>query len=273
MRRKLSTIEHLIDGNITYVVGLEGHLTPERLRSALTRVQRKHPALRMLISEIDGKLYYEMDAAKDIPLRVVECGPDEHAVEEHAIEEHAGDEDTIDREALAEVTTAFAHDQPQLRVVWLRRAVGQSELLITAQHRICDGMSMLTIVRELLRALHSDDELIPYAPITTHDIIGELDNKSPGDRSVHDRKLWKRKLAAGLVNTLLALVPPSRRPLQNKEIRLEWSASQALSSALRQRCKGEDVSIHAALLMVLSEALSNSLGKDMPDWIECPVDA
>jgi len=251
MKRKLSTIERLIDGNITYVTGIEGHLTLERLRSALARVHRKHPALRMLIREEAGELFYEMDAAKAIPLRVVDGLSDEDCA----------------REYRTEVTTAFPHGQPQLRLVWLQRsskARGEdNELLFTATHRICDGMSMLTLVREVLRALHSDDELVPYAAVTLRDIIGD----------VRDKSLWKRKLAARLVNGLLALVPPSSRPFENKEIYLEWEASRALTSALKQRCKSEDVSIHAALLIVLSEALQSRLGKNGPKWIESPVDA
>ena len=51
MRRKLSAIEHMIDGNIVYFVRLEGSIDPERLRLALGRVQRKHPALRTLLRE------------------------------------------------------------------------------------------------------------------------------------------------------------------------------------------------------------------------------
>ncbi|MCF7221623.1 condensation domain-containing protein [Marilutibacter chinensis] len=269
MRRELSTIEHLIDGNITYVVGLEGPLTPERLRPALARVQRKHPALRMLTGETGRRRFYEMDAAPEIPLRVVDM--DASKAGAHSAGGTAMDE-LRRREIQAEVTTPFADDQPQLRVAWLRPADGagatESELLVTAQHRICDGMSLLTIVRELLQALHSDAELVPYAPITTRDIIGELD--AGGRRG---NGLWKRRLAAGAVNALLALVPPSGRPLEHHEIHLEWSASQMLSSALRQRCRIESVSVHAALLLVLRETLQSVLGRDGPDWIECPVDA
>ena len=44
MRRKLSAIECMIDGNIVYMVRLEGSFQEDRLRSALARVQRKHPA-------------------------------------------------------------------------------------------------------------------------------------------------------------------------------------------------------------------------------------
>lgn len=256
MRRRLSTIEQLIDGNITCVVAIEGAVTPERLRTALAWLQRKHPALRMLIGGAGNRRYYELDAAGAIPLRVVGRGPWASPVDGRRMQE-------ID----AEVTTAFGNGLPPLRVVWLAPADGEpggeSELLVTAPHRVCDGMSMLTIIRELLQALHSDPAPEPYPAITTADIIGSADR----------RGRWKRRLAAMLVNLLIALVPPSRRALRNRELHLEWAAGRALSSSLVQRCRSEGVSIHAALLLVLREALQSALGEDGPDWIECPVDA
>lgn len=247
MRRKLSTIERLIDGNITYVIGVEGGITLERLRWALAQVQRKHPALRMLVSEQGDDIYYEMDAAGEIPLRILE----------------KASESDVRREYLREVETVFRHDQPQLRVVWLRSGSDDNTLLVSTTHRICDGMSVLTIVRELLRGLYSDEALIPYEPITTQDIIGDYT----------DKDLWKRKLFARVINFFFRLLPSTRKPLNNKEVYLDWQTSEAFSEALKQRCKAENVSMHATLLMTLSEALQSKLGKRVPDWIESPMDA
>jgi hypothetical protein len=247
MRRKLSAIEHMIDGNIVYFVRLEGSFDPERLRLALGRVQRKHPALRALIREGRDGLYYEEDCAPEVPLRVL----------------RRMEEEDFRRESQLELTTVFPYDQPQLRAVMLQ-SERESDLLLVTSHRICDGMSMLTIVREVLRALHKDEDLIPYAPITTQDMIG--DYQPP--------QLWKRKLTAGLVNGFTRLIPYSRRAPENKECCLEWSADRTLSDTLKQRCKAEGVSIHAALVVMLDRALFAVLGKKKtPSWIESPMDA
>jgi NRPS condensation-like uncharacterized protein len=150
MSRKLSAIEHLIDGNIVYVVRLEGTVDTERLRYALLSVQRKHPALRSLIREEPDGLYYEEDCAPPVPLHMTMRTEDNQ----------------YRLECQRELTTPFAYDQPQLRAVCLR-AAGETDLLLTTSHRICDGMSMLTIVREVLRLLHADEDLAPYTAITT----------------------------------------------------------------------------------------------------------
>jgi hypothetical protein len=246
-KRKLSTIEHILDGNIVCFVRLEASLDADQLRSALARVQRKHPALRALIREEPDGLSYEADSAAEIPLRIVPRVT----------------EDDYRRECQTELTTDFVFDRPQLRAVWLQSEL-ESDLLLTTSHRICDGMSIITIVREILRCLYNDEELIPYEPITTQDIIGDYQPAQP----------WKRKLAVRLMNGLLRLVPSSRRAPESIEHSLEWRAGRALSEALRQRAKAEGVSVHAVLVVALDRALFAVFGKEkLPKWIDNQMDA
>ena len=245
MRRKLSAIEHMIDGNIVYFVRLEGSIDAAQLSHALSCVQRKHPVLRALIRKQRDGLYYEEDCAPAIPLRIVQ----------------RLEEDQYRRECQSELTILFPYDQPQLRAVCLQ-AERETDLLLTTSHRICDGMSMLTIVREVLRLLHSGEQLIPYPAITAQHMIG--DYRPPKPRM--------RRLRAGVLNGLLGLIPRSRRIPENNEYTLEWCADQAFSGALKQSCKTEGVSIHSVLLVALDQALSKVLEKKSPAWIESPMD-
>jgi GT2 family glycosyltransferase len=246
MRRKLSHIEHIVEGNVVFLVRIEGSIAADRMRSALSRVQRKHPALRALLrAEPDG-LYYEAEGAPEIPLRIVPRVT----------------EDDYRRECQIELHTAFSSEQPLLRVVWLQ-SDRESDLLLTTSHRICDGMSVLTIIKEVLRGLHTDDALIPYEPVTRRDIIGNYHPPHP----------WKRKLALSLINGLLRLIPGSRRAPENIEHHMEWNAGRALLDALKQCCKAEGVSLHAALLVALDRGIAAAFGNEKaPKWIENPVD-
>jgi hypothetical protein len=247
VKRKLTAIEHMIDGNIVYVATVEGNFTPDRLRFALRQVQRKHPALRSVIREECDGLYYEEDCAPEISLRVLPRITERDS----------------QRECQAELAIPFAYGQPQLRIVLLR-AEQESDVLFVSSHRICDGMSMLTIVREVLRLLYTDEDLVPYEAVTTRDMIGDYEPAQP----------WKRKLTAHLLNGVLRLVPVSHRKPENKEYYLEWSLDRFQTEALKQRCKAEGTSIHAALLVALGRSLFSVLGKKkLPAWIESPMDA
>jgi hypothetical protein len=245
MRWKLSHIERIVDVNITCVVRLEGSFNLDQLRSALSRVQRKHPALRALIREERDGLYYEANSAPEIPLRIVPRVT----------------EDDYRRECRTELTSGFTYDQPQLRVVWLRSEL-ETDLLLTTTHRMCDGMSVFIIVREVLQALHTGEELISYEAVTVRDIIGDYQPPKP----------WRRGLAVALLNGLLRLIPGSRRPPENNEQHLEWSAGQALSNALKKRCKAEGVSVHALLVVALERAMLATFGRKLPKTIVNPID-
>ncbi len=245
MKRKLSNIEHILDGNVMCQVTLDGSLSRDQIRSALSRVQRRHPALRALIREESNGLYYEDNCAPQIPLHIVS----------------EATEDDGRRECQRELTTEFAYDQPQLRAVWLK-SQGKSDLLITTSHRICDGKSIFILVREILQSLYSGPELIPYAPIRVQDIIGDY-------RPAQPRRF---KFELRLLNGLLRLIPSARREPEKMEYSSEWKANATLLEALKAHCKIEQVSVHAALVVVLERALFAVFGKRLPKHIDNQID-
>ncbi|MBV8845284.1 MAG: glycosyltransferase [Bryobacterales bacterium] len=246
-RRKLSHIEHIVEGNIVYFVRVNGCLAPEGLRSALNQVQKKHPALRALLREERNGLCYDYDAAPEIPLRIVPRETDE----DYRCE--------CERELRGNLGTG----EPLFRATWLR-GEQEHDLLLTTSHRICDGASMLILVREILECLReiaAPNRLIPYQPITPRDLIADYRPSS----------VWKSKLAAWGMNCVLRL-PESRKPLENREHFLEWRADVFLSERLRQRSKQEGASVHAMFLVALDRALPAVFGGNTPKWIENPVD-
>jgi hypothetical protein len=269
-RRKLSHIEHIVEGNIVYFIRVKGCFTLEGFRSTLNQVQKKHPALRALLREERNGLYYDYDAAPEIPLRVVR---------------RRNDED-YRRECDLELRGHLGKGEPLFRATWLR-GEQEHDLLFTTSHRICDGASMLILVREILGGLSETAEasfnaaqwapappnafgasiagltrLIPYEPVTCQDLIS--DYRPPS--------VWKAKWAARVLNCVLSLIPKSRRPSENREHFLEWRVDVFLSERLRQRCKQEGVSVHAMFLVALDRTLPAVFGGHVPKWIENPVD-
>jgi hypothetical protein len=244
-RRKLSNIEHLAQVNIACSVRLAGRLELSELRTALARVQRRHPALRALIRPENDVLYYEPDAAPEIPVRVLQFADDE----------------TCRREWECELSTAFHHEFPQLRVVYFESKC-DCELLFTTSHRVCDGLSVFIVVNDVLRSYAGRVALNAYEEIGTRNIIGEYRPAWP----------WLTSIGVAFINTCLCLLPVSRPTPRKKEYYAEWIAGRETSTSLRQRCKAEGVSVHAAFLVALDRALLAVLGPRAPKWMTCPID-
>lgn len=244
-RRKLSNIEHLAEVNIACLVRLAGRLELVELRTALARVQRRHPALRALIRPENDVLYYEPDTAPEIPVRALRLDDDEMQR----------------REWERELTTAFHHELPQLRVVYFEGDC-DCDLLFTTSHRVCDGLSIFIVIKDVLRFLAGRVALTVHEELSAGDIIGEY------------RPAWPWLIGTGvaLINTCLSMLPAARPAPRKKEYSAEWRAGHEASASLRQRCKAEGATVHAAFLVALDRALLTVLGARAPKWMTCPID-
>jgi hypothetical protein len=244
-RRPLSNIEHLAETNIACSVRLAGTLNVGELRTALACVQRRHPALRVLIRPEDDVLYYEPDIAPEIPVRTVPFA----------------DDGVYRAQWELELSTAFDHELPQLRVVYLQHK-SECDLLFVTSHRICDGLSIFIIVKDALRALAGHTGLNAYEAVGSADIVGEHQLARP----------WLTKVGLTLINLCLSLLPGSGPAPKRKDYFVEWSAGREASASLRRQCKAQGASVHAAFLVMLDRALRTVLGARAPKWITCPID-
>ena len=136
--------------NCLITARIHGDIAAENLRSALEKVQKKHPLLRANVIEEGGHPYFAFNANPEkIPLRV--------------IERHT-DDDWRDITTL-EWKTPFDMDRgPMIRTVWIK-SDDVSELMLVGHHCICDGASLIAIFREILQLVDQPDtQLTPYSP-------------------------------------------------------------------------------------------------------------
>lgn len=238
MKRPLTLFERglYLDGRtpviIVFPVKIRGHLAEDRLRHALTRVQAKHPLLRCLIVkddvEQDDRPWFQLQeqTVPPIPLRIVERKTDEDWQEE----------------SRREWTQLFdASRTPLVRVTWLR---GQevSELLLVCHHCVCDGASIVTLLREILLLCDRPEQDI--GACTSLNAIDEiLPEDVQRNRSLQRRVRWKAALFKLFVRS--RRVGPAVTYGQVYAAR--WALDQKISQALAQRCKAEGVSVFTAL--------------------------
>ncbi|MBP1651203.1 MAG: Alcohol acetyltransferase [Bacteroidetes bacterium] len=259
MNRKLTVGERVMyvsseaPVNCIFPVKIKGQINQERLEQALQKLQLKHPLLRVVIREDEkGAPYYLTDTQiAPIPIDIRERYTNEDWQQVSVDEWYRP----------FEVTKG-----PLARVVWLKSDM-VSELLLVCPHCICDGSSILTLLRELLMGL--DNPLLDLPPYPSFEHISEL-----LPLSLLDNK--KFKLRASVIGKIAGLVlwlkTRGLKPVTSRGYLLNWKLSQELSNTLVYRCKEEGTSLFAAISVAFLEAFRQVRTSQAHNKLICPVD-
>ncbi|MEZ0469558.1 condensation domain-containing protein [Luteimonas salinilitoris] len=213
--------------NIVFVAGIRGRLPPERLRHALARVQDKHPLLRCAIVQRDGRPWFRLlPRPAPIPLRVVA---------------RTGDDDWRRQSAHERRQRFDGSREPLVRAVWLR-GEGAGELLLVCHHCICDGRSIVTLLREILALCDRPDlDIGGYRSLDPAERL--LPDAVLGDRGLRRRSRWM----AGLFGWLVRIRRPGPELTYGDVYSIHWTLDQPASLRLARRCEREGVTVFNAL--------------------------
>lgn len=258
MNRKLLFLERFIYGdgtvpkNVTFTVKMRGTITMENLRLALAKVQARHPALSAGIAEDEQGAPWFVSSAQppEIPLRIAPRLSDDHWL----------------RESEAECGHSFdMRNGPLMRVVYLH-APGVSDLILVCHHCICDGASIVTLCREILTVLdHPETTLEQYKSFRS--IRDLVPGKVLQDKGIR----FKARLVSFLLRMILRFAASRREIPWGRSYSLRWRLSKEETSALLQRCKEEEVTIHATLCVAFLSAFRNIKGNKAGNKVFCPV--
>lgn len=256
-RRKLITGERImyVDAttpvNCVFAATIKGAIDWSNLQQALAKIQARHPLLRVTMEEDnDGVPFFVYhDVLPPVPVRVTE----------------RQQEDDWQRVYQEEWAKPFEEvTGPLIRVAWIR-GVEESELVIVCPHCICDGVSFVALMRELLLLLDQPEEtLLPYSSFT------EIQEYVP-EKVLYSRKLrWKGAIMSRLANWLLPDKIPA--PAQGENYLLHWRMDVAMTTALTTACKKARTSVHGALCVAFLRAWKERKGKRASNRAICPVD-
>lgn len=238
--------------NCVFTIGLRGDVSQERLRSALNRVQAKHPLLQARIVRKGGRPYFEGGGAvPEIPVRVVE--------------RRSGD----DWRLVTELEWELAFDVekgPLARVVWLRSGA-VSELMLVCPHCICDGATGVTLMREILQLLDRPEEQIGSYPVfrSVKDLV-------PGSLTGDRGGVIKAYLKSFVMRVLFSLRPIRQTGENGQHYVIRWRLDEEMSGGLIERCKSEGVTVHAALCVALLGGYGEVKKEKAKNKVICPVD-
>jgi NRPS condensation-like uncharacterized protein len=257
MKRKMLFFERFmyIDGvtpiNCVMTVRVRGTIDPDNLRIALTKVQARHPLLRAHVVEEDQPYFVFEDDAPEIPLHIVE---------------RTSDDDWRAR-TVAEWKVPFdVKTGPLLRLIWIR-SEEISEFMLVAHHCICDGSSVVTLIREILHVVDQPDtELTPYHSYSSlKDLIPNEVLSDPKVIRRVGKKVFLYKALLAVLGRRTARLP------DGNPYALYWNTNAEELTALNQRCNAEGTNLYAALCVAFLQAFREVQGRVAKNKIMCPV--
>jgi NRPS condensation-like uncharacterized protein len=237
--RKVTPIERLFTRSpysiVTLVARIKGEITENLLKSAVLKVQQRHPNLRVRIKEdSDGEPWFTSEGAREIPVDVVPRASDDHWIQVH----QEASQVPFDFEA-----------RPAIHFI-LVQSPATSELIILCHHIICDGLSLAYLARDLM--VHLGDparevEVLPDpVPIDTDTLpkdvslnpivkffVNRINSKWKDDKVVFDQEDYENLNEAYWASFEHKLLPVEM--------------SEAETSALVTHCRENSVTVNTAL--------------------------
>ncbi len=258
IKRKLMMVERImyVDPetplNCVFAAKINGDITEEYLRNALAKIQRKHPLLRAVICMKDAQRphFIVKEDMDSIPLQIVERKTDTDWLIES------------EREWYRPFTTA---NRPLAQLVWIRGS-SISELLWVLPHCICDGTSIVALMRELLELLDNPaTELVPYQ------LFESVNDFLPQDFDIQ-KKSRKAKFYLLLARFFFFLQRKSRKRNSGKNYAIHWKLDRETTAAITSICKEQGISVHTILCTAFMQAFQNVQGKRAKNKVISPVD-
>jgi hypothetical protein len=215
----------LIDQNhpvhVALVAEVSGPTTVDGWRTALDEVQRCHPNLSgKIIRDEDADLWFHHVAGAPIPLRVVE-----------------GNAAAWESELAREMTTRLDLGQAPLARATLIHQQNRSTLILAMHHSIADAKSILFAIRHILLALSGQpvEKLVPQPSLASLLFRGS----TPGDGYAIDAPPLP----------VVSGEPDIFRSFDGETPSItRRTLPPALTSALRKRCRDENVTVNGALV-------------------------
>ncbi|MGU3376580.1 condensation domain-containing protein [Chryseobacterium sp. M5A1_1a] len=258
IKRKLMMVERIMyvdpetPVNCIFTARINGELPEENFKTALEKIQQKHPLLRVVVDTKSEKypFFIEEKEIAPIPLRIVE---------------RKTDQDWL-LESQKEWKILFEEDKkPLARLVWIK---GQnvSEIFWVMPHCISDGTTGVTLMQELLHLLDDPSfELQPYQAFSS------VNDFLPPNFNVKSKK-YKANLYLMFARFFFLLQRKSKKKNLGQDYVLHRKLDSATTSQITEKCKANGVSVHALLCAAFMQAFQDVKGAEAKGKVISPVD-
>lgn len=227
---------------VTVVARIRGNVTGGLLTDAVSRVQQRHPLLRVrIVADERGEPWFTSEGVGEIPIEIVPRESDDHWI--RAVQET--------------VKFPFEFDaRPPIRFV-LVQSPDRSELVILCHHIICDGLSLAYLARDLMYHLGDPTREVDVSP----DPIPMTRDNMPEDVSLNAvvrflikrmNRTWDAEKIAFDQEDYRDLSEAYWMHYQHQMLPAELTEAQ--TSALVDRCRREEVTVNSALTAAFAGA-------------------
>ena len=238
--------------NCIYTAKIKGQISEEAFKTALIKIQQKHPMLRAIVDHKVGRYPFFM-GQKDIepiPLRIVE---------------RKTDDDWFKESEKGWFQLFEEPKKPLAEVVWVK---GQdtSEILWIMPHCISDGTTGVTLMRELLGLLDN-----PYSPLIPYVAFESVDDFLPSDFNTGIKK-YKASLYLLFARIFFSIQRKSNKRNLGKNYAIHWKMTPEDTKLITEKCKANGISVHALLCSAVMQAFRNIQGDRAKGKVISPVD-
>ncbi|WP_312508416.1 phthiocerol/phthiodiolone dimycocerosyl transferase family protein [Chryseobacterium culicis] len=238
--------------NCVYTAKIKGEIPEENFKTALLKIQQKHPILRATIDQKNGRYPYFV-GQKDIepiPLRIVERKTDEDWFKESEKGWFKLFEDP---------------KKPLAELVWVK---GQdaSEVLWIIPHCIADGTTGVTLMRELLGLLDN-----PFYPLIPYAAFESVNDFLPSDFNAGIKK-YKAGIYLLLARIFFSIQRKSKKRNLGKNYAIHWKMTPEDTKLITEKCKSNGISVHALLCSSVMQAFRDVQGERAKGKVISPVD-
>jgi NRPS condensation-like uncharacterized protein len=238
--------------NVMTTARISGQITEEQITRALRKIQDKHAVLRCLVEHKgDRPWFVPQDHPAPIPLRILD---------------RQTDQDWFDVSTQESLQPFDGSSGPLARVVWLRGPM-ESELLLVCSHALCDGRSLMTLLRELLLLCDQPDAGIG-APTSLNSLEEVFPAEVLADRKLRRRIRWKVRVT----KLMLRCARLGKPWIYGSIYRSLWTVDEQTSQLLVARCKAEGATVFSALALACMLAFRRICGPRQIEKFEAPVD-
>lgn len=258
IKRKLMMVERImyVDSktpvNCVFATKINGNIPEENFINALAKIQKKHPLLRTTIDTTSEKypFFIEEKEMAPIPLHIVKRKTDEDWLLES---ENSWSYLFVDEK------------KPLAQLIWIK---GQdvSEILWIMPHCICDGTSIVNLMRELLCLLDDPSfELHPY------EIFNSVNEFLPQNFNIKKKKR-KANFYLLAAKAFFLMQRKSKKRNIRKNYVIHWKLDPETTKHITGKCKAHEISVHSLLSTAFMKAFKEIQGNTAKGKVISPVD-